>query len=298
VLTPTGPAGRPRGAARTHRWPRATTEVVGIIGHPVRHSLSPVLHNAAFDALGLDWAYLAFPVPEGRGAAAVAAMADFGLRGLSVTMPHKADAAGVCHELSAVARRLGSVNTVSLVGERLVGESTDGAGLVAALAEDGWSVANRRCIILGTGGAARSVAVALAEAQVGAIGVVGRRPEAVAELVALAGDVASAAEVSAIADADLVINATPVGMTSGGLPFDLNAEWLHAGQMVADLIYVPATTPLLAAARQAGAATANGLGMLIHQAARQFFIWTGQEAPLDVMSAAALAEIRHRARNS
>lgn len=282
--------------------------MVGVIGDPVDHSLSPALHNAAFAELALDWAYVAFPVPAGRARPAVAAMADLGIRGLSVTMPHKAGAAEACRRLSLVAERLGVVNTVTNMGGELVGDSTDGPGFLDSLADLGWSPEAKRCLVLGAGGAARAVVLALAEAGAGRVDVVGRRHDQVLAAVALAGKVGAMGTVSSAGEADLIVNATPVGMVgagaqtssqaggqSGGLPFGLAAERLGAGQLVADLVYAPATTPLIAAARARGSSTCNGLGMLIHQAARQVSIWTGRDAPVQVMSAAALRELGQRA---
>jgi shikimate dehydrogenase len=274
--------------------------VVGVIGDPVDHSLSPALHNAAFAELALDWAYVAFPVPSGRGRAAVAALVDLGIRGLSVTMPHKAGAAEACQRLSPVAERLGVVNTVTNLGGELAGDSTDGPGFVDSLADLGWSPEAKRCLVLGSGGAARAVVLALAEAGAARVDVVGRRRDQVLAAAALAGKVGGEATVGSADASDLIVNATPVGMTglvaeTDGLPFGLGVERLGPGQLVADLVYAPATTPLLAVARARGCSTCNGLGMLIHQAARQVSIWTGRDAPVEAMSAAALRELGQRA---
>ncbi len=274
--------------------------VVGVIGDPVDHSLSPALHNAAFAELGLDWAYVAFPVTSGRARAAVAAMVDLGIRGLSVTMPHKAGAAEACQRLSPVAERLGVVNTVTNRGGELSGDSTDGAGFVDSLADLGWSPEAKRCLVLGSGGAARAVVLALAEGGASRVEVVGRHRDQVLATAALAGKVGGEATVSSAEAADLIVNATPVGMAGVGtgtsdLPFGLGRDRLGPGQLVADLVYAPATTPLIAAARARGSSTCNGLGMLIHQAARQVTIWTGRDAPVEAMSAAALRELGQRA---
>jgi shikimate dehydrogenase len=277
--------------------------VAGVIGDPVGHSLSPALHNAALVELGLDWAYLAFPVPAGSGQAAVAAMVDLGIRGLSVTMPHKAGAAKACHQLSPLAERLGVVNTVTNVDGQLVGDSTDGPGFIDSLAEMGWSPAGKRCLVLGAGGSARAVVLALGAAGAERVEVVARRPEQALEVAALAGEAGMVATVDAADAADLVVNATPVGMAGvlvdggggGELPFGLEPKRLGPGQLVADLIYAPAATQLLVSARARGAGTCNGLGMLVHQAARQVTIWTGRDAPIEVMSAAALLELGKRA---
>jgi shikimate dehydrogenase len=286
--------------------------VAGVIGDPVRHSLSPALHNAAFTALGLDWVYVAFPVAAGQGPAAVEAMRVLELAGLSVTMPHKSDVAGAVDRLAPTASRLGAVNTISWAassgGGSLEGDSTDGAGFIDALrGDDGYDPAGRACVVFGAGGAARAVTLALAEARAASVCVVARRADAAAACAELAGPVghARAAAPSTggtdlaglVEAADLLVNATPVGMLPGdALPFAVDPTLVHSGQFVADLIYAPATTPLLAVARARGAGTANGLGMLINQAARQVAIWTGRPAPVEAMSAAALAALAHRGR--
>ncbi|HEX4865336.1 MAG TPA: shikimate dehydrogenase [Acidimicrobiales bacterium] len=286
--------------------PTGATEVAGIIGDPVRHSISPAIHNAAYQALGVDWVYVAFPVPAGQGANAVDAMRVLGLAGLSVTMPHKAAVVHRVDRLERTAARLGVANTITRRdgdgGWELVGDSTDGSGFLSALREDdGFDPAGKRCLVLGTGGAGRSVILSLADAGAASVEVVGRRPEQVASGVELAGPSGAAVDLDgsslekAVEAADLVVNATPVGMTAGdGLPFGLVGDWFRADQVVVDLIYLPATTPLISAARERGALASNGLGMLIHQAARQIGIWTGRVAPLDVMSAAALAALSRR----
>jgi shikimate dehydrogenase len=280
--------------------------VAAVIGDPVRHSLSPALHNAAFAALRLDWVYVAFPVRPGQGEAAVAAMRVLDLAGLSVTMPHKAAVVGGLDRLGSTAARLGVVNTISWAatpdGPALVGDSTDGAGFLDALrGDDGFDPKGRRCLILGAGGAARSVSLAIAEAGAARVRVVARRRDAADACAAFAGPAGEALRpddlAEAVSDSDLIVNATPVGMSPGdGLPFALDPSLLRPDHFVADLIYAPATTPLVAAGRARGAGTANGLGALIHQAARQVAIWTGRPAPIDVMSAAALAALAHGAR--
>jgi shikimate dehydrogenase len=277
-----------------------STRVAGVIGDPVRHSLSPVIHNAAFAALGLDWVYVPFPVHAGAAAEALAGAATLGVAGLSVTMPHKAAAAAAVHRLSPVAERLASVNTVVNEGGTLVGDSTDGAGLIDALRlDDGWDPAGRRCLILGTGGAARAVALALAEAGA-SVAAVGRRPEAVDAVIAVCAGAGRPAAAREVSDVDLVVNATPVGMlptaldghpVGDELPLGVRPEWLGSGQVVVDLVYRPAVTPLVAAARERGATARNGLAMLIHQAGHQLRAWTGLDPPLPAMSAAAVAAL-------
>lgn len=267
-----------------------STRVAGVIGSPIRHSLSPVLHNAAFRALDLDWVFLAFEVEPGDGAAAVEGARALGIEGLSVTMPHKAEVIGALDKLSPTAEKLGAVNTITRQGGVFLGESTDGAGFLDALRQDeGFDPAGRRCVVLGAGGAGRAVVLALAEAGASEITIVNRTAERGLDAVALAGGVGRLGETADAADADLVVNATSVGMGDGATPLD--PDTLGPGQLVVDLVYHPAITPLVAGARARGATAVNGLGMLIHQAAHAFRHWTGQEPPLPAMSAAALGSM-------
>ena len=268
-----------------------------MIGSPVRHSLSPTLLNAAFAAEGLDWVYAAFEVPEGKGGDAVAAMRALGLGGLSVTMPHKAAAHDAVDGRTEVAAALGAVNCVFRDGDRLVGDNTDGPGFLDALVHDqGVDVRGRRCVVLGAGGAGRAVARALGGAGAAEVVVVNRSPGPAARAAELAGRAGRVGGPSDVGSADLVVNATPLGMAGGGPP-ELPADpaLLDARQVVVDLIYHPADTPLLQAARARGATTVNGLGMLVHQAAHAFTRWTGRPAPISVMRAAVAAELAARA---
>ena len=262
-----------------------------MLGHPVRHSLSPVLHNAAFAEVGLDWAYVAFDVPEGGCPGAVEGARALGLCGLSVTMPHKRAAALACDELTPAAAELGVANTIVRRGDRLVGDATDGPGFVASLRAAGHDPAGRDCLLLGAGGAAACVAQALAGAGAARVGVMARRPEAARQVMALAGTSGAMADGDEIGGADLVVNATSVGMRGttgeGASPLGLDLTRLRPGQVVADLVYSPLRTPLLVAAEAAGATPVDGLGMLVHQAALAFELWTGIKAPLGVMAAAA-----------
>ena len=271
--------------------------MAGVIGSPVRHSLSPVIHNAAFAALGLDWAFLAFEVPRGEAVTAVRGAAALGVAGLSVTTPHKEAVLPALDDLSPTAARLEAVNTVHRLGSRLVGESTDGAGLVDALRNDeGFDPGGARCLVVGAGGAARAVVLALADAGAAQIVVAGRTPARAEQAAALAGPVGKVGSTDDAAEADLVVNATPIGMTGVAEQDEppVDSRHLGPGQLVVDLVYFPARTPLLAAARERGAVAVGGLGMLVHQAAHAFRLWTGESPPLEAMSAAALAALRSR----
>jgi shikimate dehydrogenase len=273
----------------------AATRVAGVIGSPVGHSLSPALHNAAFAAAGAQWVYVAFEVAPGEAPRALEAMRVLGLGGLSVTMPHKEQVADAVDELDPAAAALRSVNTVVARSDgRLVGHSTDGAGFVASLREAGADPAGRRVVVIGAGAAGRSVVDALARAGAAAIDVVNRDRDRAARAAQLAGTVGSVADPAAIRGADIVVNATSVGMGSDQLPFD--PALVHAGQVVADLVYHPLETALLREARLAGAATVDGLGMLVHQAALQPRLWLGAMPDAAVMREAALRELDARTR--
>jgi shikimate dehydrogenase len=269
-----------------------------LIGSPVAHSLSPAIHRAGFAAAGVDWTYAALDVPPGDGAAAVGAMRVLGLGGMSVTMPHKADVAAAVDRLDPAARSLQSVNTVSWDGDVLVGSSTDGAGFVSALSEIGIDVENARVAIIGAGGAARSVIDALGRAGTKDITVLNRSEEN-AERAAQLATAASVGIVSDVTRADIVVNATSVGMgidPSAAAPDDLPCDpgLLHSGQIVVDLVYHPLRTAWLAAADDIGARTVDGLGMLIHQAALQQQRWLGTLPDVSVMRAAAESALASR----
>ena len=270
------------------------TRVAAVIGSPVRHSLSPAIHNAGYEALGIDWAYVAFEVAPGRAADALTAMRVLALAGLSVTMPHKHDVAAAVDEIAPAARVLDAVNCVERTADgRLVGHNTDGDGFVDSLLAAGADgPAGRRCVVLGAGGAARAVIDALARHGATEVVVVNRSPGRGAEAALLAGPVGRVGTPVDVSRADLVVNATSVGMDSTELALD--PALLRAGQVVADLVYHPLDTALLGVARAAGATPVDGLGMLVHQAAHQIRIWTGLDAPVAVMRAAAEAELARR----
>lgn len=271
--------------------PSGHTRVAGVIGDPVAHSLSPAIMNAGFAVAGLDWVFVAFPVAAGAAPAALDAMRVLDLGGLSVTMPHKDAVARAVDRCTPAAARLGAVNCVAWEGDELVGRSTDGDGLVAALRHDpGLEVAGRSVAVLGAGGAARSIVVALAEAGAAEVRVVNRTPERAEAVVALAPEVCRVAEAGEVTDCDLVVNATSVGMGADGRS-PLDASLLRPSQVVVDIVYHPLETPLLAEARAAGARGVDGLGMLVGQAGLAFEAWTGVEAPVAAMRAGALAAL-------
>ena len=273
-----------------------STRTVGIIGWPVSHSLSPAIHNAAFAALGLDWVYVPLPVHPLQLSAALTGLGAMGFAGANVTMPHKAAVADLIDELSDDARRLHAVNTIVSDGERLRGENTDAPGFERFLRMDaGIDPSGRTALILGAGGAGRACALALARSGVGSITVAAREPARVADVSAavdgLGADVRAVAfDDASTVHADLIVNATPLGARHETLPVPA----LGPGSLVVDLLYHPSVTPLLVQARAEGAIAFGGVGLLLHQAALSFELWTGQQPPLEVMSAAALAAISDR----
>ena len=246
------------------------------------------MHNAAFSELALDWIYVACEVAPGGVDAAFSGVRALGFGGLSVTIPHKAAALDAVDEVTDAACAIGAVNTVvPTAGGRLRGENTDGAGFLASMADEGFDPDARVCAVLGAGGAARAVVHALAGAGAGEVVVIARTParaEATAALAGATGRVGVAADVTG---ADLIVNATPLGL-AGSQDLPVDPELLREGQLVVDLVPNPAVTPLMRAAGERGARVAGGLGMLVHQGALAFELWTGRPAPVGVMRAAAV----------
>ncbi len=270
------------------------TRVVGVWGHPVGHSRSPVMHNAALSALNLNWVYAAFDVPPARLADAVAGVRGLGLVGVNVTVPLKELLSPLLDTLSDEARRIGAVNTIVNIDGVLHGDSTDGEGFLRALAAVGGpSLAGRRALLLGAGGSARAVAFALSGE--GCEVVVANRTwgkaQALAEAVSREGrGCASAAGWGEDAGrVDLIVNATSLGLAPhpNAMPA-LPSRVLDTRPFVYDLIYNPLETRLLQAARHAGCLVSNGLGMLAWQGALSLALWTGR--PLSEMPVAAMRE--------
>jgi shikimate dehydrogenase len=267
----------------------ASTRLSGIIGRPVSHSLSPAMHNAAFAACGLNWAYLAFDVEDARVAEAMTGLAAAGCAGLNVTIPHKQTVMAHCSSVSEAATAIGAVNTLIPDGSGgWHGDNTDAAGFARAVddavPED---VLAGVVLLVGAGGAARAVAHAVAT-RGGRLLVSNRSPEKAAEL----GWVVPFDPISlnaAAAQAALVVNATSLGMGSDDVPSELPLVGIGPEQVVNDLVYRPGGTPWSAAAAARGARTVDGLGMLLHQGAAAFEQWTGTPAPVDVMRAALQA---------
>lgn len=272
-----------------------TTRVAGLIGGPrqVLRSLSPAIHNAAYAALGMDWVYVCFPVEPPVLAEALRGLLGAGIGGCNVTMPHKRSAAGAVDRLEGLAATTGAVNTVALRGGRAVGWNTDGEGLTAFLREAGIDGRGAAVLVIGSGGSARSVVAGVAAQGAASVTVLARDPVRAGALAPLAGSARfraaglGTASSDLVASADLIVNATPVGQ-EGEEPL-IPTGAIQPGAAVVDLIYDPAETPLVQAAAHRGARAFGGLGMLVHQAALAFEIFTGESAPLDAMWAGARA---------
>jgi shikimate dehydrogenase len=275
------------------------THVVGIIGWPVEHSLSPAIHNAAFAEVGLDWVYVPLPVPPEDLRKALEGLVPLGFHGVNVTMPHKTDVSAQIESISEDARILRAVNTIAVRAGELEGENTDAPGFDRFLRRDaGFDPEGRTAIVYGAGGAARACALALARGGLARL-TVAARDEARAEPLV---SIVEALEVPVVVvqpgdtgglAADLVVNATPVG-GPGAERAHPSLPALGPNVLVIDLLYDPPSTDLQRQARQAGATAFGGLGHLLEQAALSFELWTGTPAPLEVMSAAALAALAER----
>ncbi|MEJ2037960.1 MAG: shikimate dehydrogenase [Desulfosarcinaceae bacterium] len=265
------------------------TELYGVIGDPVGHSLSPVLHNAAFRQTAYPGVYLAFKVRDLAGA--VQGMRALNIRGLSVTIPHKVAIMPMLDEVDEQAEKVGAVNTVVNRDGRLMGTNTDGIGAVAALKTAG-NLTGKRVAVLGAGGAARAVIVGLQ--QEGAeVMVYNRGTRRGRQL---------AAELSATfipldqfdgrgGKIDILVNTTPVGMLPHTDALPVRAEYLDSRLLVMDIVYNPLETALLKAAGERGCRTIDGTAMFVHQGARQFSLWTGLKPPVAVMRDAVLAAL-------
>ena len=270
------------------------TSLAGVIGDPVRHSLSPTLHNAAYAALGLDVIYCAFVVHEGDAEVALAGAKALGFVGLSVTTPHKDAIAKAADQRTHRAEILGAANSVAFKDGASIAECTDGDGLLADLVRAcSFRAEGARCAVLGAGGAARAVVLALSDKGASEVAVINRSPERGRIAAALAPDVGRLGALDELSSFDLVVNATSIGLVGGVEAARVAksfAAGLHEGQLVVDLVYRPSRTEFLDLAAQRGATVRNGLGMLVHQAALQVEFFTGHIAPIDAMWAVVAAE--------
>jgi shikimate dehydrogenase len=285
-----------------------STRLAGVIGWPLEHTLSPAMHNAAYHALGLDWIYIPLPVHGEPDLSQVfSAVRVLPFVGLNVTMPYKRATIALCDEVSELALLAGAVNTIASSGGRLIGFNTDGLGLLEALQADfGFDPAGLDVVVLGAGGAAGGAVAAFALAGARSVTVVNRGVPRAQELAGRVAERYPSVALSAvpfdenartvIGRAGLVVNATPLGMKRDD-PCPIPVSWLRSGQLVADMVYRAEPTPLVVAAREAGATACDGLGMLVCQGAISADIWQGSGAvptPRDVMRVAAEAQLARR----
>ena len=276
-----------------------TLEVAAIIGDPVVQSLSPAMHNAVFHQRKLDWTYVAMEVREDALTGVLQTLGGTSIKAFSVTMPHKE---AVFEMLSSVSSNLGevdesaqaarSVNTIAIRSGRMFGSNTDGDGCCNAIEQAGMGIAGSRVVVIGAGGTARAVVVALARRGASDIAVINRTESHARDAVACA-DVARIGSVDDIATANILINATSVGMGSQESPVD--AARLHSSLVVLDAVYQPLETTLLRNAKNAGAVTVDGLWMLVHQGALQQLAWFDEIGDVQLMRQAALDELANRA---
>lgn len=264
------------------------TRLYGVLGHPVKASLSPPMQNTAFSRAGLNSVYLAFPVDPKDLPQAVKGLVAAGIAGFNLTVPHKTDILPLLHETTPQALKIGAVNTVRVDEGKLYGTNTDGDGFLSALKEElDWEPAGKSVLMLGAGGAARGIAYSLLAGGAKSLTIANRTKEKAVALAETCQTWGASTEINALAlnenlpPADLLINTTTAGMGDGLSPIDLNQTTIK--EALADIIYSPATTPLMTQAKTAGLPTINGLGMLLHQGALAFEFWTNQKPDIPKM---------------
>ena len=272
----------------------AKTNVCAIFGHPVGHSLSPELHNTAFDALDLPFVYVAHDVQPGNVAKALDGIRVMGYRGLSVTIPHKIEAMQGVDEVHEIARGIGCINTVVNDNGRLVGYNSDGLGALGALRDAGTDPTGKNVLMLGSGGAARAIAITIAQEappkQMTILGVVMDELDLLVQDVrqqgapdVTGGQLTESSLAGAIAKADILLHCSPIGMHPKEDDSLVPAEMFREPMVVFDAVYNPRRTRLLCDAQAAGCRTIEGIEMFLGQAYVQFELWTGRQAPRDVM---------------
>jgi shikimate dehydrogenase len=278
------------------------TEIFGIFGHPVEHTFSPGMHNAAFRKVGIDGCYVPFAVHPDRLADAVRAIVPLGLRGVNITVPHKENVIPFLDDLAEDARLIGAVNTIEVRKGRLIGHNTDGRGFLRSLSEQTrFRPRGRTIVLVGSGGAARAVSFSLALA--GAkriylhdldIAKAKRLAQELRKRTPVMSDALPADDIHrASKEADCLINATPLGLKRGD-PLPIPGSAIESWHLVCDLVYNPPQTALLRIARANRAATLPGIGMLLYQGVIAFEIWTGKKAPVPVMRSALSRQMAAR----
>jgi shikimate dehydrogenase len=280
------------------------TTVCGIIGEPIEHTMSPAMHNAMYKTMGLDFAYVAFPVTSAELGQAIAGMKALNIRGLNVTIPHKVAVIPFLDRLDVLADRIGAVNTIVNDNGALTGFNTDAVGFLKALVERDIEPTGKKVLLLGAGGAARAIGFILAE-EGAHLTILNRKQELswakdLADCLSQSYAVKVSAEElnrknlrEAIANAAILVNATSVGMSPNVSQSPVPADLLCSNLVVFDIVYNPYQTQLLREAKEAGAQTISGLEMLVWQGALAFEKFTGQQAPVELMREAALKTLQH-----
>jgi shikimate dehydrogenase len=277
------------------------TRVCGVIGDPIEHTLSPLMHNAAFEALKLDYVFLAFKVKPAEVGNAIAGMRALNIRGLNVTMPHKSTIMNFLDRIDLSAQIINSVNTILNKESTLFGFNTDGVGALKALRENGVEPKGRKVLLLGAGGAARAIAYTMAKEadELAVLNRTGKQAQNLAKLLEktankkiVAGSLSPSEIQHNIQDSDILINATSVGMKPKADESPVSPKLLRRNLAIMDIVYNPLETKLAKDAKAAGAQVVSGVEMLIYQGAASFEIWTGKSAPVEVMRKAALKHLQ------
>jgi shikimate dehydrogenase len=276
------------------------TRVCGVIGDPIEHTLSPVMHNAAFEELNLDFVYVAFRVRKNELRNAISGVKSLGVHGLNVTMPHKNAVIQYLDEIDSTARLIGAVNTILNNKGRLKGYNTDGSGALKALEENGVSLEGKKLLLLGAGGAGKAIAFHAAQ-EVKELTILNRTAQKAKELAEvlrkkfnkkISGNPLSAQLIKEeLEDADILVNATSVGMYPDVDRSLVDPGWLRPDLCVMDIVYNPIETKLAKEAKAVGAKVVSGVEMLVYQGATSFEIWTNHEAPVKVMKKAILNKL-------
>ena len=276
------------------------TRVCAVIGDPVEHSLSPVMHNAAFEELNLDFVYVAFRVRKDELREAIVGAKSLDIRGLNVTMPHKSAVMKYLDEIDPTARSIGAVNTILNNKGRLTGYDTDGIGALKALKENGISLNGKKLLLLGAGGAGKAIAFYAAQ-EVEELKILNRTAQKAKDLAevlrkkfgkSIDGNSLSAKTIrKELEDADIVVNATSVGMHPNDDQSLIDPSWLRPSLCVMDIVYNPVETKLAKDAKSIGIKVVSGVEMLVYQGAVSFEIWTDRSAPIKVMKQAILSRL-------
>jgi shikimate dehydrogenase len=277
------------------------TRVYGVIGDPIEHSLSPIIHNAAFEALGLESVFLAFRVKPAEIGNAVNGMRALGIHGLNVTMPHKTTVIPHLDEVDKTARFLNAVNTIHNKNGKLWGFNTDGVGALKALRENGVDPKGKKVLLLGAGSASRAIAYTIAH-EADELVILNRTVKPAKDLARqlrqllpkkISAEALSPESIEDnLMDSEVLINATSIGMKPNINETPVNPKWLRTNLAVMDIVYNPLETKLAKIAKEAGAKVVSGVEMLIYQGAASFEIWTGKSAPIEVMRKTVLDRLQ------